>query len=109
MVSPRRAADFLEAGHRWSPEQPDKGASSRDRRGLTPMDRSSYPWEREYTQRRVKQVNSRLDVPFGFELHRIRGIAKMRSRCGVALLVMVGMALGCIQQNHPDTALQFNP
>ena len=50
----------------------------------------------------VERVNSRLDVSFGFELHTIRGMAKMRVRCGLALLVMRGMALGRIRQQHPE-------
>ena len=67
------------------------------------MDRSSYAWEREYAHRTaVERVNSRLDVSFGFELHTIRGMAKMRARCGLALLVMLSMALGRIRQNHPE-------
>ena len=39
-----------------------------DRRVFTPIDRSSYTREREYAHRTaVEQVNSRLDVSFGFE------------------------------------------
>lgn len=45
-----------------------------DRRIFTPVDRTSYTWEREYAHRTaVERVNSRLDVSFGFELHTIRG------------------------------------
>ena len=74
-----------------------------DRRVFTPVDRSSYTWDREYAHRTaVERVNSRLDVSFGFELHTIRGMAKMRARCGLALLVMLGMALGRIRQQHPE-------
>jgi len=66
-----------------------------DRRVFTPLARSSYAWERAYRKRTsVERVNSRLDVSFGFEHHFIRGLAKMRLRCGLALLVMVAMALG---------------
>ena len=50
----------------------------------------------------VERVNSRLDVSFGFELHTIRGLKKMRLRCGLALIVMLAMALGRIQTNQPD-------
>lgn len=74
-----------------------------DRRVFTPVDRSSYTWEREYHKRTaVERVNSRLDVSFGFELHTIRGLTKMRARCGLAILVMVSMALGRIRQQHPE-------
>jgi hypothetical protein len=84
---------------------------SRDRRILTPIDRSSYTWKREYAHRTaVERVHSRLDVSFGCELHTIRGMAKMRARCGRALLVMLGRALlvmlgralGRIRQQHPE-------
>jgi hypothetical protein len=57
-----------------------------DRRIFTPIDRASYQWEKEYDKRTsVERVNSRLDVSFGFELHTIRGMAKMKLRCGLAL------------------------
>ena len=68
---------------------------SENRRVFTPLARDSYAWERAYRKRTsVERVNSRLDVSFGFEHHFIRGLAKMRLRCGLALLVMVAMALG---------------
>jgi len=47
-------------------------------------------------------VNSRLDVSFGFELHIIRGMAKMKIRCGLALCVMLAMALGRIKENQAE-------
>ncbi|MCY0900296.1 MAG: transposase [Firmicutes bacterium] len=73
-----------------------------DRRVFTPLDRRSYTWEREYAHRTaVARVNSRRDVSLGLERHTIRGMAKMRMRCGLAWLVMLGMALGRIQQQHP--------
>ena len=53
---------------------------SEDRRIFTPIDRSSYKWEKEYDRRTsVERVNSRLDVSFGFEVHPIRGMDKMRN------------------------------
>ncbi len=65
-----------------------------DRRVFMPIDRAGYKWEREYDRRTaVDRVNSRLDVSFGFELHTIRGLNKMRLRCGLALIVMLAMAL----------------
>ena len=76
---------------------------SEDRRIFTPIDRSSYKWEREYNKRTaVERVNSRLDMSFGFELHTIRGMAKMKVRCGLALCVMLAMALGRIKENQPE-------
>ncbi len=73
-----------------------------DRRVFTPLDRDSYKWDREYDHRTaVERVNSRLDVSFGFEVHTIRGLKKMRMRSGLALIVMLAMALGRIRQQHP--------
>lgn len=74
-----------------------------DRRVFTPIDRSSYQWAREYRHRTaVERVNSRFDVSFGFELHTIRGQKKMHLRCGIALVVMLAMALGRVRQQHPE-------
>ncbi len=70
---------------------------------FTPIDRASYKWKREYNKRSaVERVNSRLDVSFGFELHTIRGMAKMKMRCGLALCVMLAMALGRIKENQAE-------
>jgi hypothetical protein len=78
-------------------------AVATDRRVFSPIDRGSYTWEREYAHRTaVERVHSRLDVSLGFELHTIRGMAQMHARCGLALLVMLSMALGRTRQNHPE-------
>jgi hypothetical protein len=69
-----------------------------DRRIFTPVARSTQAWERKYDKRTaVERVNSRLDVSFGFELHTIRGLAKMRMRVSLALVVMLSMAAGSIR------------
>jgi hypothetical protein len=47
-------------------------------------------------------VNSRLDVSFGFEQHYIRGLKKMKLRCGIALCIMLAMALGRIKEKQKD-------
>ncbi len=74
-----------------------------DRRVFTPVARSSYKWENLYKKRTaVERVNSRLDVSFGFENHYIRGLKKMRLRMGLALCVMLAMALGRIKENQRD-------
>jgi len=76
---------------------------SEDRRVFTPLARSSYAWKRTYAKRTaVERVNSRLDVSFGFERHFIRGLAKMRLRVGLALVVMLAMALGRVKQKQED-------
>jgi hypothetical protein len=74
-----------------------------DRRVFTPMARSSYAWERTYRKRTsVERVNSRLDVSYGFERHFIRGLVKMRVRCGLALVVMLATALGRVKEKRRD-------
>lgn len=75
---------------------------SLDPRVFTPVPRSSQIWEKKYAKRTaVERVNSRLDVSFGFEEHTIRGIDKMKSRVGLALIVMLAMAVGSIRNNKP--------
>ena len=74
-----------------------------DRRTFLPVARRSLKFERLYRQRTsVERVNSRLDVSFGFEWHFIRGEAKMRFRCGLALVVMLAMALGRVRQRQRE-------
>jgi len=74
-----------------------------DRRVFTPLARSSYRWKTLYKKRTsVERVNSRLDVSFGFEQHFIRGLKKMRLRMGLALIVMLAMALGRAKEKRLD-------
>jgi hypothetical protein len=74
-----------------------------DRRIFTPVARSSYKWETLYNKRTsVERVNSRIDVSFGFERHYIRGLSKMKLRCGLALSVMLAIAVGRLRQNKPE-------
>jgi hypothetical protein len=72
-----------------------------DRRIFVPIARSSYKWQRRYSGRTaVERVNSRIDLSFGFEHHFIRGKAKMTLRVGLALLVMISMALARIKRDQ---------
>ena len=74
-----------------------------DRRIFTPIARSSYAWEREYKKRTaVERVNSRFDVSFGFEKHFIREQKKMEIRVGLALSVMLAMAVGRIKEGRQE-------
>lgn len=74
-----------------------------DRRIFTPQARDSKTWDAEYKHRTaVERVNSRLDLSFGFEQHFIRGLKKMRLRCGLALVVMLAMAVGRIHANQAE-------
>lgn len=74
-----------------------------DRRIFTPIDRASYKFDKLYKLRpSVERVNSRLDESFGFEKHYIRGKDKMEVRCGLALCVMLAIAVGRIKQQQYD-------
>jgi len=74
-----------------------------DRRIFTPIARSSYAWKRKYKRRTaVERINSRLDVSFGFENHCIRGLGKMEVRVGLALVVMLALALGSIKNKEQE-------
>jgi hypothetical protein len=74
-----------------------------DPRVFTPVARSSYKWKTLYNKRSsIERVNSRIDVSFGFERHYIRGLQKMKLRCGLALCVMLAVALGRVRQKHPE-------
>jgi hypothetical protein len=73
-----------------------------DRRTFLPLPRTSLSWESYYAKRiAVELVNSRLDVSFGFELHYIRGLKKMRLRCSLALCIMLAMAIGMVKEKKP--------
>lgn len=74
-----------------------------DRRVFTPLARSSYRWKRLYKKRTaIERVNSRLDGSFCFEQHFIRGQQKMTLRVGLALVVMLAMALGRVKEKQKD-------
>jgi hypothetical protein len=74
-----------------------------DRRVFTPLARSSYRWRTLYKKRTaVERVNSRLDVSFGFERHYIRGLKKMKLRCGISLCIMLAMALGRVKEKRTE-------
>lgn len=69
-----------------------------DRRLFTPVARDSAAWQRAYNRRTsVERVNSRIDQLLGFEHHTIRGLKKMEARMGIALVVLLAMALGRIR------------
>lgn len=74
-----------------------------DRRVFTPLARSSYAWDTAYNKRTsVERVNSRIETSFGFDNHFIRGEQKMKVRCGMALCVMLAVAIGNIKAERPD-------
>lgn len=74
-----------------------------DRRIFVPTPHGSPSWARGYNRRSaLERINNRIDRHFGFEQHFIRGLAKMTTRVGLALAVMMAMALGHIQQGRPQ-------
>ncbi len=75
----------------------------RDRRIFTPIARHTAKWKKAYARRTsVERVNSRLDCVLGFEQHTIRGLAKMKTRVTLALIVMPAMALGRIEADQAE-------
>jgi hypothetical protein len=76
---------------------------STDERIFTQVARPSYKWERFYNKRgSVERVFSRLDVSFGFETKRVRGMEKMELICLFGLIVMNAVALGRYRRKRPD-------
>jgi hypothetical protein len=74
-----------------------------DRRIFVPTPHGSPSWQRGYNRRSaLERINNRIDRHFGFEQHFIRGIAKMTTRVGLAIAVMMAMALGHIRQGRPE-------
>ena len=76
---------------------------SKDPRIFTPVARDSDAWKKAYARRTaVERVNSRIDRVLGFEQHTIRGLKKMEARVGIALVVLLAMALGRIRRGQRD-------
>jgi hypothetical protein len=74
-----------------------------DPRIFTQIDRQSYKWGRLYAGRTaVERVNSRLDVSFGFEARRVRGMKKMGFVAALAFCVIDTLAVGCIKSGKPE-------
>ena len=72
-----------------------------DRRVFTPTPQGTKGWKFAYNRRSsLERINSRIDNSFGFEYHFIRGQAKMQTRVGLALAVMMAMALGHARANR---------
>lgn len=95
--------DLCQGGHDAARGRIVRVPLEHDRRIFTPLARDSKAWRREYKHRTaVERVNSRLDGSFGFERHYIRGQRKMTVRAGLAILVMLGMAVGWIQAGQPQ-------
>jgi hypothetical protein len=69
-----------------------------NRRIFTPTPYDSPSWKRGYARRSaLERINNRIDNGYGFENHFIRGQAKMKTRVGLALVIMMAMALGHVK------------
>lgn len=78
-------------------------ALEQDRRIFVPTPRTSPSFKRSYAKRTsVERVNSRIDHVLGFGKHTIRGLDKMRTRMGLALVVMLAMAVGRIRVGQAE-------
>ncbi len=72
--------------------------TEQDRRIFVPTPHGSPSWQRGYNRRSaLERINNRIDHSFGFENHFIRGKTKMQVRVGLALAVMMSMALGHVK------------
>lgn len=72
-------------------------------RMFTPLPRDSKAWDRAYDRRTaVERVNSRIDQVLGFERHTNRGLKKVEARMGIALVVLLSMAVGRIEVGQKE-------
>ena len=71
-----------------------------NRRIFLPTPHGARGWRKGYARRSaLERINARLDDGYRFENHTIRGKAKMTARVGLALGVMMAMALGSVKAN----------
>ena len=70
---------------------------------FTPTPHGSPTWKRGYKRRNaLERINSRLDNRFGFELHYLRGQTRMQTRVGLALNIMMALAVEHIRAGRPE-------
>ena len=50
----------------------------------------------------MERIDARLDRSFNFEIRRIRGLARMKTRIGLALAVMMALALSHARASRAD-------
>ena len=69
-----------------------EGRAACERMGGSPS------WKGGYRRRAaLERINARLDRSFELEQHFIRGLSRMRTRVGLALSVMMALALGHVR------------
>ena len=77
--------------------------ATRDRRIFTPTPYGSPSWKRGYRRRpALERIYSRLDNDFGFERHFLRGRSRMTARVGLAMTVMMALALAHARAGRRD-------
>jgi hypothetical protein len=77
--------------------------TEQNRRIFVPTPHGSPSWQRGYARRSaLERINNRIDNSFCFEKHFIRGQAKMKTRMGLALAVMMAMALGHVKAGRVE-------
>ena len=77
--------------------------TAQDRRIFTPTPHGSPSWRRNYNQRSaLERINNRIDNNFGFEDHFIRGQENMTTQMGLALAVMMALALGHVKEGRQE-------
>lgn len=77
--------------------------TQQNRRIFTPTPHGSPSWKRGYSRRTaLERINNRIDNNFGFEDHFIRGKTHMTVRLGLALTVMMALALGHVKEGRED-------
>lgn len=77
--------------------------TKQNRRIFTATPYGSPSWKRGYNRRSaLERINNRIDNNFGFEDHYIRGKASMTTRVGLALAVMMALALGHVSQGRQE-------
>ena len=76
---------------------------STDPRIFTQVQRGSYKWKRYYKMRTaIERVNSRLDGAYGFEDRRTRGLPRTKMYVGLAMLVMLALAVWCVKNDKKE-------
>lgn len=77
--------------------------TEQNRRIFTPTPFGSPSWQRGYNRRSaLERINNRVDHSFGFEDHFIRGKANMKTRVGLAVAIMMALALGHATEGRPE-------
>ena len=77
--------------------------TQQNRRTFTPTPHGSPSWQRGYNRRSaLERINNRIDHSFGFEDHFIRGHANLATRVGLALAIMMALALGHVVEGRPE-------